>query len=122
IGGGVYMPDPQQLLAIRQRIAQRHEEFRRILAARTVRKLLGTLEAEQLSRVPRGFPVDHPAADFLRFKYYILYVQLAPALASSPALYKAIVNRFRVMVPFMHFLADAMPAQPKPPSARSMFA
>src|SRR5438034_10977421 len=61
-------PEPPQLLAIRQHIAERHEEFRRILAAPPVRKLLGALEGEQLSRVPRGFPADHPAAGLLRYK------------------------------------------------------
>jgi uncharacterized protein (TIGR02453 family) len=120
VGGGVYMPDPPQLLAIRQRIAERHEEFRHILAARSVRKLLGSLEGAQLSRVPRGFPADHPAADLLRFKYYILYKELPPSLATSPALYKQIVDRFRVMVPFMRFLTESFAVQEKKLNARAM--
>jgi uncharacterized protein (TIGR02453 family) len=122
VGGGVYMPEPQDLLAIRQRIAERHEEFRRILAARPVRKLLGDLEGDQLSRVPRGFPADHPAADLLRFQYYILYIELAPSLATSPALYKQIVERFRTMVPFMRFLTESLTAKPQKPNIRAMFA
>jgi len=122
IGGGVYSPEPPQLLAIRERIATRHEEFRRILAARPVRKLLGDLYGDQLSRVPRGFPADHPAADLLRFKYYILYKELAPSLATSPKLHKEIVERFRVMLPFMHFLTESFATQPKKLDARAMFA
>ena len=122
IGGGVYMPEPAHLLAIRQRIAERHEEFRRILAARPVSKLLGGLEGEPLSRVPRGFPTDHPAADLLRFKYYILYKELPPSLVTSPKLYKEIVERFRVMTPFLRFLTASIVAQPKKPNARAMFA
>jgi uncharacterized protein (TIGR02453 family) len=122
IGGGVYMPEPAQLLSIRQRIAERHKEFRRILAARPVRKLLGDLQGDQLSRVPRGFAKDHPAADLLRFKNYILYVELKPSLATSSSLYKQIVDRFRVMVPFMHFLTESFAAQEKKPDARAMFA
>ena len=122
IGGGVYMPEPPELLAIRQRIAERHEEFRRILAARPVRKLLGNLQGHQLSRIPRGFPADHPAADLLRFKYYILYKELPPSLATSPKLYTAIVDRFRIMVPFMRFLTESFATQPKKPRALAMFA
>jgi len=122
VGGGVYMPEPAQLLAIRQRIAERHEEFRRILAARPIRRLLGNLEGDQLSRVPRGFPADHPAADLLRFKYYILYKELPPSLATSTALYKTIVDRFRVMAPFMRFLTESFTAQEKKPRAFAMFA
>jgi uncharacterized protein (TIGR02453 family) len=116
VGGGVYMPEPQQLLAIRQRIATRHEEFRRILAARSVRKFLGGLEGQRLSRVPRGFAPDHPAAELLRYKYYILFKELPPRLATSPALYKAVVERFRVMVPFLQFLTASFARQSKKPA------
>ena len=113
IGGGVYMPDAQQLLAIRQRIAERHEEFRRILAAPPLRKLFGELKGDQLARIPKGFPATHPAADLVRFKNYILYVELAPDLAISPQLYKEIVDRFRAMVPFLQFLTGAFAARRK---------
>ena len=121
VGGGVYMPEPPQLLAIRQRIATRHEEFRRILAVRSVRKLLGCLEGKRLSRVPRGFAADHPAADLLRYKYYILYKELPPGLVTSPALYKAVVERFRVMVPFLEFLTAYFARPSKTPDARALF-
>lgn len=122
VGGGVYMPEPELLLDIRQRIAARHEEFRRILAAPPVRKLLGNLEGAQLSRVPRGFPADHPDADLLRYKYYLLFKELPARLVSSPKLYKEIVDRFRVMVPFLQFLTASFAAKPKKPNALAMFA
>jgi uncharacterized protein (TIGR02453 family) len=121
IGGGVYMPEPRQLLAIRQRIAERHEELRRILAARPVRRLLGDLQGDRLSRVPKGFAAGHPAADLLRFKNYILYVELAPDLATSPRLYKEIVDRFRAMAPFMRFLTAPFAAERKKIEARDLF-
>jgi uncharacterized protein (TIGR02453 family) len=122
VGGGVYMPEPRQLLSIRQRIARRHEEFRRILATRRVRELLGGLEGAQLSRVPRGFAADHPAADLLRYKYYILYKQLPPSLATSSGLYQAVVERFQVMVPFLKFLTASFAAQPEKPDGPAPFA
>ena len=121
IGGGVYLPQPPQLAAIRRNIAEKHREFRRILAARPVRRLLGELQGEQLSRVPKGFACDHPAADLLRYKRFILYVELEPAIARSPGLYKEIVDRFRAMVPFMRFLTASMPAQARRIGARDLF-
>jgi uncharacterized protein (TIGR02453 family) len=111
IGGGVYHPEPPQLFAIRQRIAERHQEFRRILAAKPVRSLFGDLEGERLSRVPKGFPADHPAADVLRYKNYILYVERPPTLATSPKLYDEIVDRYRAMLPFLNFLTASFAAE-----------
>ena len=104
IGGGVYAPPPDQLLALRQHIAARHQELRKILRAAPVRKLLGEMQGEKLTRVPKGFPADHPAAELLRFKSYVLYVTLPPESAITAEFYTEIVKRFRAMTPFLQFL------------------
>ena len=104
IGGGIYMPEPETLLAIRQHLAERHEEFRKIAGARAVQQLFVEVQGEQLTRVPKGYPHDHPAADLLRLKQYLLYVELPPDLAATPALYTEVVKHFRAMTPFVEFL------------------
>jgi uncharacterized protein (TIGR02453 family) len=104
IGGGIYMPEPETLLAMRQHLAERHEEFRTIAGARMVRRLFAAVQGEQLTRVPKGYPSDHPAADILRMKQYLLYVELPPDLATTPALYTEVVKHFRAMTPFVEFL------------------
>lgn len=104
IGGGIYMPPPETLFAIRQHLAERHEEFRKIAGASAVRRLFTEVQGERLTRVPKGYPCDHPAADLLRMKQYLLYVELPPALAATPALYTEVVKHFRAMAPFMEFL------------------
>jgi uncharacterized protein (TIGR02453 family) len=113
IGGGVYMPTPETLAAMRRHIAARHEDFRRILAARPLRSLFGEMQGEALSRVPKGFPADHPAADLLRFKQFLYYVELPPEVALTPALYDEILKRFRAMAKFTDFLNQALAGQRK---------
>ena len=54
--------------------------------------------------------------------YTILYKELPPSLATSPKLYKAIVDRFRVMTPFLQFLTASFAAHQKKPNALAMFA
>ena len=104
IGGGIYMLAPETLLAIRQHLAERHAEFRKIAGGRAVRQLFGAVQGEQLTRVPKGYPCDHPAADLLRMKQYLLYVELAPEMAVTPALYTEVVKHFRAMTPLVEFL------------------
>jgi len=113
VGGGVYMPEPATLLAIRNHIARNHVALRRILANPKVLSLFGEMQGEQLTRVPKGFCADHPAADLLRFKQFLLYVVLPPALATSPQLYAEIVDRFRAMTPFLRFLNAPLPKEKK---------
>jgi uncharacterized protein (TIGR02453 family) len=105
VGGGVYMPEPEVLLEIRQHIAENHQTLRKILAAAAVKRDLGELQGDQLSRVPKGFLATHPAADLLRFKSLFLYVNLDPALAVTPQFFPEVLKRFRVMKPFLDFLA-----------------
>jgi uncharacterized protein (TIGR02453 family) len=104
VGGGVYMTSPENLRAIRGYLADHHEEFLRIIAARDVRRLFGELQGESLTRIPKGFPCDHPAADLLRRKQFMLFRTLDPSLATSPKLYREIVTRFQAMTPFLQCL------------------
>lgn len=104
IGGGVYMPLPETLRAIRNHVAEHHAEFRRIIGARAVGQLFGGMQGEQLSRVPKGFAKNHPAEDLLRYKQFLLYVELPPDIAVSPKLFEEVQKRFRAMAPFVDFL------------------
>jgi uncharacterized protein (TIGR02453 family) len=121
VGGGIYMPEPETLAAIRSHIAENHQELRKILRAKAVRELFGDLQGEQLTRVPKGYLPDHPAADLLRFKRYILYVELPADLATTPQLYPEIVKRFRALTPFQRFLSAAVAPTRKKPDATRFF-
>ncbi len=121
VGGGVYMPMPETLLAIRNHMARHHDDFRRITESRTVRKLLGEVQGEQLSRPPKGFPKDHPAEDLLRMKQYLLYIELPADMASTSRLFREIDSRFRAMAPFLEFLNKPLMSTRKKVDARELF-
>ena len=104
IGGGIYMPSPETLRAIRQHVDANHHQLRKIVAARQVRELFEGMQGEQLTRVPKGFQCESPAADLLKYRQFLLYVELAPELATSVDLYPEIVRHFRTIIPFVEFL------------------
>jgi len=68
--GGVYMPSPEELRSIRLHLLENHAEFDRILSRPMVRKTLGSLAGEKLSRVPKGFPAEHPSASLVQHKQW----------------------------------------------------
>jgi uncharacterized protein (TIGR02453 family) len=113
IGGGVYMPPPEHLLAIRGYLAEHHEEFRKIIAKGEVRRLFGEMTGGSLTRAPKGFPADHPAGDLLRRKQFLLFRTLDASLATTPKLYREILTRFEAIAPFLEFLDRPIP-KPKP--------
>jgi uncharacterized protein (TIGR02453 family) len=104
IAGGVYTPDRDVLLAVRQHIADNHKQFRATFGAPKVKKLLGELQGDCLSRVPKGFDPDHPGADLIKRKHYLLDTRLDPKLATTPKLVIELVARIEAMMPFVEFL------------------
>jgi uncharacterized protein (TIGR02453 family) len=104
VAGGIYMPAPDTLRAVRSHLAENHEDFRILIQDRALRRLLGDMQGEQLTRVPKGFPAEHPAADLLHRKQFLFYILLDPALAATPKLEPEIVKRFRALTPFLEFL------------------
>lgn len=125
IGGGMYMPGPEQLLAVRKALAEKGEQFAKLCADRTLVRLLGPVQGEQLARVPKGFDPRSPAADWLRYKQIYYYIELPAKAATGTMLYKEILTRLKPLLPVNQFLneaiiaalgegEDARPVRPEP--------
>ena len=65
---------------------------------------VGTLHGDKLTRVPRGFPADHPAGEYLKFRHFVAGAEFPPSLATSPAFYKTLLTVFRQVTPLARFL------------------
>ena len=104
IGGGMYAPRPPQLFAVREYIAGHAKQFRAIVESPGFRKHVGPLEGERLKRVPRGFPKDHVAAEYLKFRRFIAGAEFPPTLATDPTFYQTLLTVFREVTPLTRFL------------------
>jgi uncharacterized protein (TIGR02453 family) len=115
IAAGAYMPERDQLLAIRQHLLAEHEKYRAILAGRRLRKLLGPLDPMRMARGPKGFPTDHPATDLILQRQWGVSATLPASVALGPSLVKEIVSRFRLGSPLVAFLNEPLQTTtPKP--------
>lgn len=113
IAAGVYMPEPEQMLLIRTLLADRHAEFRKLTESKSYRALMGELKGDQLQRVPKGFPAEHPAADLLKHKAWYFHVKLDPEIATKPALLNEVRKRFLASIPVIEFLNEPLLAAAK---------
>ena len=111
IAGGIYMPDADVLRAVREHIAAGHKKLRSIIEAPEFRRLFGEIWGEKLTRVPKGFAPDHPAADLLRYKQMLADVSRPAELAESAKLLPTLVTMFRAMMPLVRFLNDPLTRQ-----------
>ena len=113
LAAGVYMPERDQLLALRRWMAENHREYNKqlnkLLKPRNSRNpAMDAIDPEALSRMPKGFPSDHPADELLRARNWGVRCSLHPSLALEPALAREIITRFRLMAPLVDTLNEAI--------------
>jgi uncharacterized protein (TIGR02453 family) len=104
VAAGIWHPDRDVTLLVRNHIAETHAELTRILGDKKARKLTGGLQGGELTRSPKGFDPEHPAAGFIKMKDWVLDAALDPGLATTPKLQGEIVARFRAMAPLIQYL------------------
>lgn len=105
--GGLWMPMPPALAKVRQEIDYCYEEFRTLLAASPFRKRFGDLRLDdevRLTRMPKGYEADNPAAGYLRLKGFIASCPLPDAILTSENASKAISDAFGALTPLIRFL------------------
>jgi uncharacterized protein (TIGR02453 family) len=116
-GGGLWAPQTPQLQIIREHVAANHRRLRAIVTAPAFRKTVGALEGDRLQRVPRGFPKDHEAAEYLKHRQFLAGAEFPAAFATSPKFYRGLVGVFRSISPLVRFLNEAL-VQPSGDSGR----
>jgi uncharacterized protein (TIGR02453 family) len=114
VAGGLYAPQSADLLAVRQHLATNHNHFRSIVEAPGFKRHAGGLQGDRLTRVPRGFDAGNPAADYLRYRQFLVWREFPAALATRPAFYGTVVGVFEHAAPLVRFLAEPLLARHRP--------
>jgi len=112
--GGAYSPERDELMAYRSLIQERHRELERIVNDKTLRRIAGPLQGEQLTRMPKGFSEEHPAESLLRRKQWYLEAIVDVRLVTSPRILPELVKRFEIMAPFVEFMNQPFVQKQKP--------
>ncbi len=115
IAAGVYMPEREQLLAIRRYLVEHHVEFRRLMKGKKLRSLMEENDGQALTRAPKGFPEDHPAMDLLKNRQWGVSERLPGERATKQTLVKDVVERFRAAAPVIAMLNAPLVGKPKRP-------
>jgi uncharacterized protein (TIGR02453 family) len=121
IAAGAYMPEREQLLAIRRYLAEsdggggHHKELRTLLAGKKLKGKLQQFEGHRLTRPPKGFDPNDPAIDLLLCRQWGIAATLPAETATTPALLKEIIDRFRLAAPIVELLNEPLLGKPKKP-------
>lgn len=111
LGGGIYQPMPAELNKVRQEVDYCFNEFKKIITSRKFKSVYGDLDKSKeflLSRVPKGYEADNPAAEYLKLKSYLAITQLNDKEVTSKNLLKKTTAAFESLKPMIDFLNRAL--------------
>jgi len=109
LAGGKHMPEPKELLAMRQAIADKTDEFLKSIGGKKFKELYGGMDGEKLKTPPKGFAKDHPAVEYLKFKSFTASHPIdKDSVLTAPDFPKYVVSTFQEMKPFIDFLRKAL--------------
>jgi len=108
IAGGVYMPESANLKKVREEILYNIDDFKKIIKAKSFMKNFGAVNGEKLKRPPKGFPADFEDIELLKFKSYTVLHPVSDDLVSSPEFSDKVIEIFKQMKDFNHFINIAI--------------
>lgn len=110
VAAGVYMPEREQLLTIRRWMSENHEAYRARVKKLTKARGAGfeDIDAQALTRMPKGFAADDPADELVRAKNWGVRASLPAELALESTLAREIVRRFKLAAPVVDALNGAI--------------
>ncbi len=108
LAGGVWMPEPEMLNAIRQEIDYNPKPLQTILKSASFKKYFNGLDEDgALKTAPKGYDKEHPLIDLLRNRHFIVSHAFTNKQVSDKNAVKEIVAGFKAMHPFLEYLRQA---------------
>ncbi|MGB0929225.1 MAG: DUF2461 domain-containing protein [Chitinophagales bacterium] len=107
-GGGMWHPSSPNLKKIRQEIDYNTEDFEKIVANPKFVAFFGELQGDQLKTAPKGYPKDHPAIQYLRYKDFVAVRKLKDTQATSSDFAAIVAETMQTMKPLKDFLNEAI--------------
>jgi uncharacterized protein (TIGR02453 family) len=108
IGGGLWMPEPSLLKAVRQEIDYNLDEFEVIVNNKKFKKLFGKIEGEKLKNPPQGYGAENPAIEYLKMKSFTAGHGLVDKELISTGFMAKAIDVFTTMKGFVDFLNRPM--------------
>ena len=108
VGGGIYLPDSDQLKKIRKAIASHGKEFLSIVENQRFRKQFAPFEWSKLQRVPKGYDENHPMAEWLKFKQFFVGVSMPELKCYHESLVTEAADICEAAAPLVRFLNKSL--------------
>jgi uncharacterized protein (TIGR02453 family) len=108
VGGGVYMPAPDKLAAIRQEIDYNPDILNKLIGSKEFKETFGEIKGDALRTAPKGYPKDHPNIELLRLKSFYVLKYFSDKELESEGFYKQAIETYKKARKFNEYLNLAL--------------
>lgn len=110
MAAGLWMPQPHTLAKIRQEIDYNLKDWQKIMIGKSFKQSFekGMSQEDRLSRPPKGYDKENPAAEYLRLKSFVVIRSLTDDEIMSKDFTKNAAKHFAAAKPMIDFLNTAI--------------
>jgi uncharacterized protein (TIGR02453 family) len=108
VAAGVFMPAKEQLFAIRQHLLSHPDEFKRLIESKKLRAKFTLYDPVTLTRPPKGFPAEHAAAEWIKWRQWGISATLPIEGALKSTFAATLEAYFRLAQPLVDFLNEPL--------------
>ncbi|MEO7990911.1 MAG: DUF2461 domain-containing protein [Chryseolinea sp.] len=108
IACGFSYPNPDDLKRIRLDITRNYKEWNKMLNSKSIQSNFGAMKGEKVKTVPRGFSIDDPALDLLKFKQYWFERSFTDKEVLSPDFLSNVNIALKGIRPFFDYMTEVL--------------
>jgi uncharacterized protein (TIGR02453 family) len=106
--GGIYMPNPAQIVKIRSHMAQNIDAFSKIIANPDFVQMFGTIQGDKQVRIPKELKEAAEKQPLIFNKQWYIQANLDPETILKPDLMSNVLNYYKVAQPLHIFINNAL--------------
>jgi uncharacterized protein (TIGR02453 family) len=108
LSGGVYMPSPENLAALRQEIYYHTDEYIRIIENKEFKQSFDQHYFDPLKTAPKGFPKEWEHIDLIKNRSFGFGSKITEQELLADDLLENSIRSFKMLVPLNHFYNRAI--------------
>lgn len=107
IAGGFWSPERDDLNRIRKAIAI-ERDLEEIISDENFKKAFGELKGEKLKNIPRDFEKNHPRAELLKLKQFLILKNFTDEQVLREDFIENVLSDYRLMQPFFRYMTEVL--------------
>jgi uncharacterized protein (TIGR02453 family) len=108
LSGGIYMPTPEYLQAIRQEIFYHPQDYIRVIENREFKSTFTLEYSDKLKTAPKGYPKDWEHLELIKNRNYAVGHRIEEQELFDPGFLKKAIELYKIIYSFNRYLNKAV--------------